>query len=231
MNSDKRILIVEDDETLRDGLVDAFLFHEYLVYSAGDGQMGLDIWREHKPDLIVLDVMLPGRDGFEICRKIRQSGDNVPILILTAKDQEADKLLGFEHGADDYMTKPFSIKELVARVGALLRRSATRLTAISDDELSVGPVIVHFRRFCLIRDGREYPLSPKECDILRLLASCPGVMLDRMTIIDQIWGDDYDPTPRTIDNFIRKLRKKIEVNPAEPKHLITVHGAGYKLCY
>lgn len=226
------ILIIEDDQTLREGLVEAFGFHEYRALSAADGLTGLEIWRLEKPDLIILDLMLPDRDGYEICRKVRAGGDTVPILMLTAKGQEADKLLGFELGADDYMTKPFSLLELVARVKALLRRTELRHGAPDPAEEGgfIGQARVHLGRFTVENKGRVHDLSPRECAILRLLLRHPGQVLDRNTVIDQVWGDEYDPTPRTIDNFINKLRKKLEDDPAHPRHLLTVHGAGYKLC-
>jgi DNA-binding response OmpR family regulator len=233
MNEHKQtILIIEDDQTLREGLVEAFGFHEYQTLSAADGLRGLELWGQEKPDLIILDLMLPDRDGYEICRRIRSDGDHLPILMLTAKGQEADKLLGFELGADDYMTKPFSLRELVARVKALLRRA--ELTRCAPDSAEEGVLIglarVHLGRFTVEKGGRVHDLSPRECAILRLLLRHPGQVLDRYTVIDRVWGHDYDPTPRTIDNFINKLRKKLEDDPAHPRHLLTVHGAGYKLC-
>lgn len=229
MNS---VLIIEDDVTLLEGLEDAYRFHEFTVFSAGEGNEGLRLHERHRPDLIILDIMLPGRDGFEVCKKIRAGDPETPILILTAMDKESDKLLGFELGADDYLTKPFSVKELLARSQALLKRTkrGNRSVGPEEDEFTVGEAEIHFKRFSLIRGGREFPLSPKECEILKFLVRHPGEVIDRNRLIDEIWGDDYFPSPRTIDNFILKLRGKIEPDARNPRHLLTVHGAGYKLC-
>ncbi len=222
-----KILIIEDDSTLQQGLADTLQFHGFETVSARDGRSGLDLVGRHHPDLIVLDLMLPGLDGYEICKQIRRHDEKTPILMLTARDQENDKLLGFELGADDYMTKPFSLKELVARVQALLKRNIRENTAPTT--IRIGAVEVLFRRFEIRYGGRTMDMTPKEAAILRLLAANSPEVVSRNQIMDRVWGDEYDPSPRTIDNFILKLRQKIERDPARPEHLLTVHGAGYKL--
>ena len=223
----KKILIIEDDSTLQQGLVESLQFHGFETISARDGRMGLQLHGQKKPDLIVLDIMLPGFDGYEICKEIRRHDEKTPIIMLTARDRENDKLLGFELGADDYLTKPFSLKELVARVQALLKRTAREKEAPTT--VRIGTVEVLFRRFEIRRGKQTLDMTPKETAILRLLAANAPEVVSRDQIMDRVWGDEYDPSPRTIDNFILKLRQKIELDPARPEHLLTVHGAGYKL--
>lgn len=222
----KKILIIEDDATIVQGLEDTFRFHEFKVFSADNGACGLDLFFKKNPNLIILDIMLPGFDGYEICKKIRNVDQSIPIIMLTAKDRESDKLLGFELGADDYITKPFSIKELVARVNVVLKRVSIQNELI--DIIKVNDVEINFKNFELKKKGRVYQLSPKECEILKLLVRNPDEVIERDRIIDEVWGDDYYPSPRTIDNFVLKLRNKIEKNPKNPEHILTVHGAGYK---
>ncbi|MGE5344154.1 MAG: response regulator transcription factor [Candidatus Omnitrophota bacterium] len=222
-----KILIIEDDRLIVDGLQDTLLFHDFDVVTAGSGKEGLAVFQKEKPDLIILDIMLPGVDGFEVCKKIKQINRDVPIIMLTARSQENDKLLGFELGVDDYVTKPFSVKELVARVGAVLHRSHPTAKT-PDDTVGVGTAKIHFKNFTVTREGIEYPLSPKESEILKLLIAHPDEVIDRNRVIDIVWGDTYDPSPRTIDNFILKLRTKIETDPKNPEYIQTVHGVGYK---
>ncbi|MFC2156147.1 response regulator transcription factor [Acidobacteriota bacterium] len=228
----KKVLIIEDDRTIVEALADTFQFHDFDVATAANGQEGYRLFAKRKPDLIILDIMLPDLDGYDICKKIRKHNQHVPIIMLTAKSQESDKLLGFELGADDYVTKPFSVKELVARVKAVLKRSIPEKPNTKDEKgepVKVGKAMVNFKNFTIAREGVEQPMSPKECEILKLLVAHPDEMIDRDRIIDAIWGDEYFPSPRTIDNFILKLRNKIEENPKKPAHILTVHGAGYKL--
>ncbi len=222
-----KILIIEDDKTIVEGMEDTLQFHDYTVFTAGSGREGLKLFQKQKPDLIILDIMLPGVDGFEVCKKIKQLNKSMPVIMLTAKSQESDKLLGFELGADDYITKPFSVKELVARVKAVLSRSAGAPKA--EDTVTIGTAEINFKNFTVNRGGVEYPLSPKEYEILKLLVTHPDEVIDRNRIIDDVWGDEYFPSPRTIDNFILKLRTKIETDPKNPEYIMTVHGAGYKL--
>ena len=220
----KNILIIEDDRTILEGLEDTFKFHGFEVSTALNGLDGLNLFEKKEPDLIILDIMLPEHDGFEICKIIRGKNKQIPIIILTAKSQESDKLLGFELGADDYVTKPFSIKELLARVNAILKRIDNKM----EKHYKIKNIDINFKNFELKKNDKTFQLSPKECEILELLVSNPNEVISRNRIIDDIWGDDYFPSPRTIDNFILKLRKKIEDNPKTPMHIITVHGAGYK---
>jgi DNA-binding response OmpR family regulator len=221
-----KILIIEDDPTILSALANAFAFFDFTVMTAGSSEAGLERYSHENPDLIILDVMLPGIDGFELCRKIRQQDKRIPIVMLTAKNQESDKLLGFELGVDDYVTKPFSAKELIARVRAILKRSQNRQEGSLP--ILVGEVEILFEKFIVKREGKELALSPKELDILKLLIENPEKVISRDQIIDHVWGDEYFPSPKTIDNFIVKLRGKIENDPKNPCHIITVHGAGYK---
>ena len=222
-----KILIIEDDNTLLQGLAETLQFHGFETISACDGRLGLELYGRQHPDLIVLDIMLPGFDGYEICKQIRRHDEKTPIIMLTARDRENDKLLGFELGADDYLTKPFSLKELVARVQALLKRTVREKEAPTT--VRIGEVEVLFRRFEIHRGKQTLDMTPKETAILRLLAAHSPEVVSRDQIMDRVWGDEYEPSPRTIDNFILKLRQKIELDPAQPEHLLTVHGAGYKL--
>lgn len=228
----KKILIIEDDRTIVDALADTFLFHDFEVVTAANGKDGYRLFAKRKPDLIILDIMLPGLDGYDICKKIRKQDQHIPVIMLTAKSQESDKLLGFELGADDYVTKPFSVKELVARVKAVLKRSVRENQKTKDEKrepVKLGKVTINFKNFTITREGVEQPMSPKECEILKLLVAHPDEVIDRDRIIDVVWGDEYFPSPRTIDNFILKLRNKIEDDPKKPAHILTAHGAGYKL--
>ncbi|MCK4765872.1 MAG: response regulator transcription factor [Candidatus Aminicenantes bacterium] len=222
----KKILIIEDDKTIIEGLEDTFSFHDFQVFTAVSGSEGIRLFKEKKPRLVILDIMLPGIDGFEVCKKIKSIDPGIPVIMLTAKSQESDKLLGFELGADDYVTKPFSIKVLVARVKAVLKRSAGK--SLKEKTITLGAVEINLKSFTIKKGGTEHALSPKEAEILTLLLDNPEEVIDRDRIIDEVWGDEYYPSPRTIDNFILKLRTKIEKDPRNPEHILTVHGAGYK---
>jgi len=224
----RKILIIEDDKTIVEGLEAAFTFHGFTLLSAGNGEDGFFLLGSEKPDVVILDVMLPGFDGFEICKKIRERDRRIPIIMLTAKGGESDKLRGFETGADDYVTKPFSARELIARVNAVLKRSGVPVKEEQKQVFTVGNVSVNFDNFTVARDGKELSLSPKEYEILRLLMDNPDTVISRDRIIDDIWGEDYYPNPKTIDNFILKLRNKIEEDPRDPRHILAVHGVGYK---
>lgn len=222
----KKILIIEDDKTIVEGLTIALNFHDFSVISAGNGIEGYNLFEQEKPDLLILDIMLPGTDGFEVCRKIRGNDLQVPIIMLTAKSRESDKLLGFELGVDDYITKPFSAKELIARIRAILKRSMPQKE--KNNEVMAGSAVIYFDQFLIKKGSEEFALSPKEQQILKLFTENSGKVISRDRIIDDIWGDDYFPSPKTIDNFIVKLRNKIENDPKNPEHIITIHGAGYK---
>jgi DNA-binding response OmpR family regulator len=224
-----RILVIEDDRAILRGLVDNLEYESYEVLSTTDGAQGYVMIREEKPDLVILDLMLPKMSGYEICRKVRAEGDATPILMLTARGEEMDRVLGLDLGADDYVTKPFSVPELLARVRALLRRARSFQAGSLPDELSFDDVVVDFKRFEANKAGQDLKLSRKEYGVLRLLAARTGEVLSRDDLLNEVWGYDQYPTTRTVDNHIASLRAKIEDDPAQPRRLITVHGVGYKL--
>jgi DNA-binding response OmpR family regulator len=221
-----RILVIEDDLAILRGLKDNFLAEGYQVFTAEDGAEGYRLAREEDPDLIILDLMLPALSGYEICRKLRDNGDSVLILMLTARGEEADRILGLDLGADDYVTKPFSIRELKARVRALLRRSDAASTP--PDRLAFGNVEVDFPRYVAQKGGKPVEMTPKEFGVLRFLAARPGEVVSRYELLEQVWGYGKFPTTRTVDNHIAALRAKLEEDPAQPRYLQTVHRVGYK---
>lgn len=224
-----RILVVEDDPAILRGLADNLRFESHEVLTASDGEEGYRLIREKNPDLIILDLMLPKLSGYELCRKVRAEGVTIPILMLTARGEEADRVLGLDLGADDYVSKPFSVRELLARVRALLRR--TQPPRAEPDELHFEEVMVDFRRYVASKAGKPLEMTRKEFGILRLLAARPGEVLSRDELLNEVWGYENYPTTRTVDNHIASLRAKIEEDPAEPRHLLTVHGVGYKLVF
>jgi len=225
----KRILIIEDDVSILSGLKDVLTFKSYEVLTAEDGEMGYAAAVEEKPDLIILDIMIPKMDGFTLCRKLRAEGNSTPVLMLTAKGEEPDKIQGLDIGADDYMTKPFSLPELLARVRALLRRTPERAKKNLPDSIKIGDVSLNFKKYVAYKGDAAINLSPKEFGILRFLVSRVGEVVTRDELLDEVWGYDLYPTTRTVDNHIAQLRIKIEKNPADPRYLVTVHGIGYKL--
>jgi len=221
------ILVVEDDRSLREALAMNFELRGYRVLAAADGETGVRLAFDERPDLIVLDLMLPGLDGFEILSQLREKEIDVPVLILSARGQVSDKVNGFRLGADDYVTKPFQLPELIARVEGMLRRRARRRAAlgtIAFGEITLDPV-----GRTVQRAGRDVPLLAKEFDLLFLLASNPGHPFSRETILDRVWGWGFDGTTRTVDNYILALRQKIETDPARPRHVRTVRQVGYRL--
>ena len=222
-----RLLIIEDELPMRSALVETLIAEGYRVRSAADGIAGLELACSEAFDLILLDVMLPGLDGYALCRALRQRGRRMPVLMLTAKGQVDDRVDGLDSGADDYLIKPFSLKELLARIRALLRRHehAQALPEV----LEIGSARIDFRRGTISRDGEEHVLSDKEAGILRLLATTPGETVAREQFLDVVWGYNAFPSTRTVDNFIVSLRAKLEAAPATPRHLITVRGTGYRL--
>lgn len=224
----KSILIVEDDRAINMGLAKNLKFEGFQVLSAEDGERGLRLAVDRKPDLIVLDIMLPGASGFEVCRSLRRARIHTPILILTARDQEVDKVMGLDLGADDYITKPFSLPELIARVKALLRRAGDFEAEGVPAELTFGEVHVDVRGRSITRKKKDVPVSPREFDLLVFLIRNEGKALARDEILGKVWGHDYYGTARTIDNFITKLRQKLERDPEAPQHIHTVRGHGYK---
>ena len=225
----KRILIIEDDLAILRGLKDNLEYESYEVLTAVDGDQGYCLIREKKPDLIILDLMLPKMNGYELCRKVRQEGVNTPILMLTARGEEVDRVLGLDLGADDYVTKPFSVPELLARVRAVLRRVQRSKTGDLLDKLHIGNLIIDFKRFEARKADKILKMSRKEFGILRLLAARVGEVVTRDELLDEVWGYEQYPTTRTVDNHMALLRSKIEDDPSKPRHLLTVHGVGYKL--
>jgi len=225
----KRVLIIEDDAAILRGLKDNLEFEHYEVLTAADGEQGYALVRERKPDLVILDLMLPRMSGYEVCRKVRQEGGKVPILILTARGEDVDKVFGLNMGADDYMTKPFSVPELLARIQAILRRTADARSGPLPGEVRFGDVEVDFLRFEARKGGRTLEMSRKEFGVLRLLAARAGQVVTRDELLDEVWGYDRFPTTRTVDNHIALLRAKIEDDPAHPRCLLTFRGVGYKL--
>jgi len=222
-----RILVVEDDRAILRAIKDNLEYESYTVLMATDGEQGYRLIQEHHPDLVILDLMMPKMDGYELCRRVRQEGMFTPILILTARSEEADRIQGFDLGADDYITKPFSMPELLARIRAILRR--VQPPTILPDHLQFDDIFVDFSRFDVSKAGRALRLSRKEFGVLRLLAARTGQVITRNELLEQVWGHESYPTTRTVDNHIASLRAKLEENPAEPRRLITVHGVGYKL--
>lgn len=224
----KTILIIEDEPHIVMGLRDALEFEGFAVKSAGKGKDGVLLARAESPDAVILDLMLPDINGYAVCEELRRVSPFVPIIMLTARSQETDKIRGLDAGADDYVTKPFSVNELIARMRAILRR-ASRPTASSQEVLTIGDAQVSFSTHTLKAFGTEHALSFYEVELLRLLAERVGQPVSRDEILQKIWGLDASPTNRTVDNFIVKLRKKIEKSPDKPAHILTVYGYGYKL--
>ena len=219
-----RILLIEDDPNILKGLELNLSLDGYQVRAAMDGTTGLSIAGEWKPDLIVLDIMLPGLSGYEVCRELRRRGSNVPVLILSAKGTEMDRVHGLDLGADDYMTKPFGLHELLARVKALLRRSrppdADKVRTFGDVEADFGAGEVR-------RRGAPVEMTARELQLLQYLISREGRVVTRQMILDAVWGEGYFGTERTVDNFITRLRQKLD-DPDEPVHFLTVRGMGYR---
>ncbi|MDJ0839886.1 MAG: response regulator transcription factor [Acidobacteriota bacterium] len=228
--NDKKVLIVEDDRAMAVGLRDGVASEGYRVLYAEDGAAGLDLARDEKPDIIILDVMLPKKNGLDVCRELRASGDNVPIIMLTARGQEIDKVLGLKLGADDYMTKPFSLLELLARIESVLRRSNGSGGSAEPERSTYGfgDVTLDFTRHEALKGNCKMDLSPREFMMLEFFVSHRGEVVTRDQLLDAVWGYDHIPFTRTVDAHIAKLRKKIETVPADPQYLITVHRLGYK---
>jgi len=221
------VLLVEDDPIMLRGLTDNLHFENYEVLTASDGLTGYRLAMARKPDLAILDVMLPNMSGFEVCRKLRADGFSKPILILTARGEEMDRVMGLDIGADDYVTKPFHVREVLARVRALLRRG--RSPEALPDEVRFDDIVVDFRSYVAMKGALALEMTPKEFGVLRLLAANPGRVITRDEILNLVWGFENYPTTRTVDNHIAMLRSKLEENAAEPRRLLTVHGVGYKL--
>jgi DNA-binding response OmpR family regulator len=226
----KKILIVEDELDMVNGLKDNLAFEGYEVDTALEGQTGLQKVLQSHYDLILLDIMLPEVSGFDICRTARKEGVNTPIILLTAKGEEIDKVLGLELGADDYITKPFSLRELLARIKAILRRSITGKEDIAESEfITIGNIKVNFKSYIALEGADEIKMSHKEFEVLHYLYQNAGKIIHRDDLIARVWSIDYNINTRTVDNFILKLRQKIEADSNNPKIILTVHGMGYKM--
>ena len=222
----KRILIIEDDPAVLKGLKDSLQEEHFEVLTEEDGELGYREAKKENIDLIILDLMLPSKNGIDICKDLRKGGVNTPILMLTVKKEEVDKVLGLEIGADDYVTKPFSIRELIARVKALLRRKGDLKKEI--EEYSFGNISVDFKKQEAFKKKESIELSATEFKILKHFIQREGEIVTRDQLLDDVWGYDNFPTTRTVDNHILALRKKIEDDPSHPVHLLTFHKAGYK---
>jgi DNA-binding response OmpR family regulator len=223
----RRVLIIEDEPDIARGLRDALEFEQFEVLTTGQGRDGIKLLRERGADLVILDLMLPDINGFTVCEDVRKTHPVIPIIMLTARSQETDKIRGLESGADDYVTKPFSVGELMARINAIFRR--LQRIQPTDEVIQIGAVTVYPRRHELVRNKKTVPLSFYEVEIVRLLHERAGQPVTREEILDKIWGVSASSTSRSVDNFVVKLRKKIEENAAKPRHIVTIYGTGYKL--
>jgi DNA-binding response OmpR family regulator len=225
----KKILIVEDEPNMVRGLKDNLEFEGFEVDASMEGDSGLQKILNGSFDLILLDVMLPGISGFDICKTARKQGINTPIILLTAKGEEIDKVLGLELGADDYITKPFSLRELLARIKAILRRSNGNEDAGDSEFTQIGNLKVNFRNYTATDKSGEIKMSHKEFEVLHYLYRKIGKTVNREDLMNDVWGIEFEISTRTIDNFILKIRQKIEIDPNNPKIILTVHGMGYKM--
>ncbi len=227
-----KILIAEDDDHTREALREVLTMEGFDVLTASDGLQAIDFFRAMRPDFVCLDVMMPGQNGYEVCKQVRKIDEKVPILFLTAKSEEIDTVLGLELGADDYMTKPFGVKEIIARIRAIMRRTAIRNGTNASPQVEGGFMMDDLRveptELRAYRGDTEIPLSPRDLKVLRLLHDRRGKVVDRNTLADEVWGVDYFPESRALDQHISQLRKRIEIEAANPRIIRTVHGAGYR---
>ena len=225
MDSKPLVAVIDDQEGVRESLRISFESAGYRVALASDGEEGLGLINSQRPDVIVLDVVMPGKDGLQVCREVRVSGNSTPLILLTYRSALVDRVLGLDLGADDYLGKPFEVNELLARVRALLRRSTERFSV---DTIEFSDVIVDFKAYRAARRGGEpLTLSAREFRLLQYLVKKEGVVVSRDELLDQVWGDNSYPTTRTVDNHIARLRQKVESNSDSPRHILTVHGVGY----
>jgi len=244
---EEKILVVEDDPSILTGLEDALCAEGYEVSTARDGVEAMEIYRQQGPSLILLDIMIPGKSGYDVCREIRRRDARTPILMLTAKGEEVDKVVGLELGADDYIVKPFGVAELLARIRAALRRAQSRAEPGEGGEedagsapgprfLELGDLRIDLKTFrggrggAGARPGGEIAFSKREISLLSYFRRRPGEVVERATLLAEVWGVRYQGTTRTLDQHIAKLRRKIEADPSHPRHILTVHGAGYRFC-
>ncbi len=223
-----RVLVAEDDVLIREGLVEILADEGYEVVEAADGHEALQRYDARRPDFVCLDIMMPGLSGYDVCREIRKRDPRVPIVFISAKSEEIDKVLGLELGGDDFITKPFGVREVVARVRAVSRRCLEARAALPDESFRIGDLVVHPARLRATRGDRVIDLSLRDVRILRLFADNPGIVLDRDTLFDRCWGMQHYPASRSLDQHISQLRKRIEVEPRAPRIIRTVHGAGYR---
>jgi DNA-binding response OmpR family regulator len=221
-----KILIVEDEPNMVAGLRDNFEFEGYQVLTAADGVAGLERALSESPDIVILDVMMPRMSGLDVCKQLKAKKPSMPIIMLTARGQEVDKVVGLELGADDYVTKPFSIRELLARVKAVLRRAGT--IPKQGEKFAFGEVEVNLRSCQVSRKGKALEFSSKEFELLKYFLNHPGETLSRDRLLEDVWGYDRFPTTRTVDAHIVRLRQKVETKPEDPRFILTVHGTGYK---
>ncbi|MSR62862.1 MAG: response regulator transcription factor [Planctomycetes bacterium] len=227
-----RVLVIEDELPLRLALCDALRGEGFEVLEAADGERGLALALAEAPELVLLDLMLPKRDGFSVLRALREDRLSSAVVILSARGEEWDRVQGFEYGADDYVVKPFSTRELVLRLRAVLARSAGRTPGLREEgaKVRIGEAVVDFAAYTLERPGARHGLSRMELELLRYFLAHENTTLDRGTLLDDVWGRDADPTARTVDTHVLKLRKKLEPEPENPRHILTVHGVGYRFC-
>jgi DNA-binding response OmpR family regulator len=224
----KKILIIEDDPGIQISLKDEFESEGFDVVGADNGLTGLEMVEQNSPDLIILDLMLPFMNGYQICKKLRQDGNKVLIIMLTVKDQEVDKVLGLEYGADDYVTKPFSLRELLARVNALLRRSAENISESS--VFRIGETVFDLKKYNALKNGKEIEYTTLEFQIVKLLHDRREQVVTRTDFLYGVWGENNTlVTERTIDSHIANIRKKLEVDPSDPRYIKSIRGVGYKL--
>lgn len=224
------ILVVEDDAAILSGIVDLLKGEGFKVDYARDGENALRLYKSEKPDLILLDIMIPEKSGYDVCKEIRRSDAHTPIVMLTAKGEEIDKVVGLEIGADDYVVKPFSVKELLARIRAALRRASARPNAKKWDDrpIAFGNVKIDPTTLKGRKGKKEFALTLKEIQLMQFFMAHDGEALDREDILEEVWGQKYEGTTRTLDQHVAKLRQKIEKDPSAPRHILTVHGLGYR---
>jgi DNA-binding response OmpR family regulator len=219
-------LVIEDDVSILRGLKVNLKYEGYEVKSATDGKEGLRMALEEESDLLLLDIMLPGVNGYEICKKIKTQKPGLPIIMITARGKEADKVTGLDLGADDYVTKPFGVPELMARIRSVLRRSQINTTV--PDQYTFGSITLDFKKYQTFIDDEEIHLSAREYAIMKVFIEHAGEVIHRHTMLDEVWGYDNYPTTRAVDNYMLDLRKKLEADPANPKHILSIRGVGYK---
>jgi DNA-binding response OmpR family regulator len=224
----KNVLVIEDEPDMVRGLRDAMEFEGLKVASAETGKKGIAMARSELPDLVILDLMLPDINGYQVCEEIRSFSPQVPIIMLTARSQESDKIRGLESGADDYVTKPFSVGEFLARIKAIFRRME-RVTPPTDEQIQIGASVIDLKKHTLTANRKTHQLSFYEVELLKLLYERKEEPVSRDEILDKIWGIEANPTNRTVDNFIVKLRRKVEQDHKKPRYILTVYGLGYKL--